>query len=55
MHEHYLTPPKLSPPPELTQLTQELWQLPKQARQCCASIASRLRGLNSKSEQPQQP
>ncbi|XP_035507846.1 cyclic nucleotide-gated cation channel beta-3 [Morone saxatilis] len=37
MHRHHLTPPKLSmptPPPVLTQLTQELSQFPKLARQC---------------------
>ncbi|KAM7014986.1 cyclic nucleotide-gated channel beta-1 [Tautogolabrus adspersus] len=41
MHQHNLTPPKLSmptPPPELSQLTQQLTQLPKQAQQCCMSI-----------------
>lgn len=58
MHDHNFTPPELSmptPPPELAQLTQELLQRSKQARQCCMSIASRLRRLNSNSQHPQQP
>ncbi|XP_034385719.1 cyclic nucleotide-gated cation channel beta-1 [Cyclopterus lumpus] len=38
MRDHYLVPARLSPPPELAQLTQELSQLPGQARQCCTSI-----------------
>ncbi|MEQ2188761.1 hypothetical protein GOODEAATRI_018277, partial [Goodea atripinnis] len=44
MLEHNLTPPMLSmptPPEELVGLTQQLLQLPKQARQHCSSIASR--------------
>ncbi|MEQ2261752.1 hypothetical protein XENORESO_015167 [Xenotaenia resolanae] len=43
MLEHNLTPPTLStptPPAELVGLTQQLLQLPKQARQHCSSIAS---------------
>ncbi|XP_039469797.1 cyclic nucleotide-gated cation channel beta-1-like isoform X2 [Oreochromis aureus] len=55
MRDHNLTPPTLSvpaPPPELAQLTQELSQLTKQAQQCCMSIYSRFRGLNSNSQDP---
>lgn len=58
MHDHYLTPPKLSMPtlpPELTQLKEELSQLPTQARHCCMSIISRFRRLNSNSQHPEQP
>ncbi|TKS65920.1 hypothetical protein D9C73_028333 [Collichthys lucidus] len=58
MHEHYLTPLKLSTPalpPELTQLKEELSQLPTQARHCCMSIIGRFRRLNSNSQHPEQP
>ncbi|TKS65306.1 hypothetical protein D9C73_027913 [Collichthys lucidus] len=58
MHEHYLTPLKLSTPalpPELTQLREELSQLPTQARHCCMSIIGRFRRLNSNSQHPEQP
>ncbi|XP_041636730.1 cyclic nucleotide-gated cation channel beta-1-like [Cheilinus undulatus] len=58
LHQHNINPPKLSmptPPPELSQLTQRLSQLPEQARQCFMSIASHFRNLNSKSSQPQEP
>ncbi|XP_042267443.1 cyclic nucleotide-gated cation channel beta-1-like [Thunnus maccoyii] len=56
MHDNHLTPPKLSmpsPPPELALLTQELLQLPEQARQFCMSIISRLERLNSNSHAEQ--
>ncbi|XP_071779248.1 uncharacterized protein cngb1a [Centroberyx gerrardi] len=49
LHDNYLTPPKMSMPtlpPELSQMTQELSQLPKKAQQCCLSIVNRLRSLN---------
>lgn len=56
MRDHDLAPPKLPTlPPELAQLTRELSQLPAQARQCCMTIASRFRRLNSNSQDPQQP
>lgn len=58
MRDHNLAPPKLSVPtlpPELALLTRELSQLPAQAHQCCMSIASRFRRLNSNSQDPQQP
>uniref|UniRef100_A0A3B3YLI1 Cyclic nucleotide-binding domain-containing protein n=1 Tax=Poecilia mexicana TaxID=48701 RepID=A0A3B3YLI1_9TELE len=44
LQEHNLTPPVLSMPsprPELAQLTQQLSQLQKQARQHCSNMASR--------------
>lgn len=55
MRDHNLTLPTLSvpaPPPELTQLTQELLQFTKQAQQRCMSIYSRFRGLISNSQDP---
>lgn len=48
MHDHNLAAPKLSLPPELLQLTQEL-------SQCCISIARRFTCTDSNSHDPQQP
>ncbi|XP_059202505.1 cyclic nucleotide-gated cation channel beta-1-like [Centropristis striata] len=62
LHDENLTPPKLSlpsPPPEFALLTQELSQqlsqLPKQARQCCMSLYRCFTGQNPNSQHPQQP
>lgn len=49
MHDHYLTPPKLTlptPPPELALLTQEIAELPKQVQQYCTGILNKLKSLN---------